>query len=215
MRNDVFTPNIRSLIVKTLIVKDLMVPIAEYATVTQGSTLYDAVLALEKAHAEFNYEHTPYHHRAVLVQDSKKRVIGILSQFDVLRGLEPENEKREELQDIAKFHFSPNLIAEMREQYRMSRIVLEDLYQEASARKVEDYMQSPSENQYVDENASLDTAIDRFDGIHQGLLVAREKDIVGVLRLSDVFLAVCRAMKDGAQRTTKDSKQKTAKKDTT
>lgn len=35
--------------VKTIIVKDLMVPLEEYATVHEGATLYEAVLALEKA----------------------------------------------------------------------------------------------------------------------------------------------------------------------
>ena len=46
------------------IVKDLMVPISEYATVAKGSTLFEAVLALEKAQEE--YDHSKYHHRAVL-----------------------------------------------------------------------------------------------------------------------------------------------------
>lgn len=35
-------------------VKELMVPLSEYATVPVGSTLFDAVLALEKAQEEFD-----------------------------------------------------------------------------------------------------------------------------------------------------------------
>ena len=34
-------------------VKELMVPLSEYATVPVGSTLFDAVLALEKAQEQF------------------------------------------------------------------------------------------------------------------------------------------------------------------
>ena len=37
------------------IVKDLFVPISEYATVPKGSTLFEAVLALEKAQEEFEH----------------------------------------------------------------------------------------------------------------------------------------------------------------
>ena len=48
---------------KRYLVKDLMVPISEYATVPQGSTLSEAVIALEKAQEEYN--HTHYRHRAV------------------------------------------------------------------------------------------------------------------------------------------------------
>ncbi len=51
-------------------VKELMVPLSEYATVPEGSTLFEAVLALEKAQEEF--DHTKYKHRGVLILDKKK-----------------------------------------------------------------------------------------------------------------------------------------------
>jgi CBS domain containing-hemolysin-like protein len=53
-------------------VKDLMVPISEYATVPEEATLYEAVLALEKAQEQ--YQHSLYSHRAVLILD--KNAIG-------------------------------------------------------------------------------------------------------------------------------------------
>jgi len=46
-------------------IKDLMVPLEEYATVSDSATLYEAVLALEEAQEKF--DHLPYKHRAVLV----------------------------------------------------------------------------------------------------------------------------------------------------
>ena len=36
-------------------IRDLMVPLAEYATVSETATLYEAVLALEKAQEEFDH----------------------------------------------------------------------------------------------------------------------------------------------------------------
>ena len=72
-------------------VKELMVPLSEYATVPEGSTLFDAVLALEKAQEEF--DHTKYKHRGILILNKKKRVIGKLGQLDVLRALEPKEEE--------------------------------------------------------------------------------------------------------------------------
>jgi len=48
-------------------VKTLMVPLSEYATVAQDATLYEAILALENAQAEF--DETRYRHRAMLVYD--------------------------------------------------------------------------------------------------------------------------------------------------
>ena len=61
---------------------------------------------------------------------------------------------------------------------------------------VEDYMKTPSEGECVEENTPLDTAIYQLvTGIHLSLLVTRNKEIVGVLRMSDVFAAVYHAMK--------------------
>ena len=71
-------------------VKDLMVPLSEYATVTEDATLFEAVLSLEEAQEKFENKHTRYRHRAILVLDKSDRVVGKLSQLDVLKALEPK-----------------------------------------------------------------------------------------------------------------------------
>ena len=73
---------------KTYIVKDLMVPLSEYATVSDDATLCDAILALEKAQEEF--DQTRYRHRAVLIYDKNQKIIGKISQLDALKALEPK-----------------------------------------------------------------------------------------------------------------------------
>ena len=75
---------------KSYSVKDLMVPLSEYATVTEDATLYDAVLSLEEAQEKFEDKHTRYRHRAILVLDKGGNVTGKLGQLDVLRALEPK-----------------------------------------------------------------------------------------------------------------------------
>ena len=58
-------------------------------------------------------------------------------------------------------------------------------------------MYSPSEGEYIAENAGLDEAIHQFIlGHHQSLLVTSGERIVGILRLTDVFAAVYHVMKD-------------------
>ena len=63
-------------------VKDIMVPLAEYATCSSEATLFEAVMALEKAQEEFHEE--KYRHRAILVYDQNKKIVGKVSQMDVL-----------------------------------------------------------------------------------------------------------------------------------
>jgi hypothetical protein len=52
---------------KTILVQELVVPLSEYATVSENASLYEAVLALELAQEEF--DHTKYRHRGILVLD--------------------------------------------------------------------------------------------------------------------------------------------------
>jgi CBS domain-containing protein len=176
-------------------VKELMVPISEYATVSVGSTLSEAVVALEKAQEE--YCHTQYSHRAVLVLDKNKQVVGKVSQLDFLRSLEPKDEEIERIKNIRKFGFSSKSIALLRDQYRLTTTPSKDLYTNAAKLKVEQFMQTHLEGEYVSEDTSLETAVHQLiSGHHLALLVTHAKKIVGVLRMSDVFAAAFHVMKE-------------------
>jgi len=181
--------------VEKFLIKDLMVPISEYATVSEGATLFDAYLALEKAQEE--YDHNKYRHRAVLVLDKNGRVMGKVGQLDVLRALEPKNEQVEMFEDIRKFNFSEAFILSLREQHLMEGEPLADICRKAGRIKVENLMQTPTEGEFIDENASINTSIHQLvRGSHMSLLVTRRGDIVGILRLTDVFAAIFHIMKE-------------------
>jgi CBS-domain-containing membrane protein len=177
------------------LVKELMVPLSEYATVPEGSTLFDAVLALEKAQEEF--DHTKYKHRGVLILDQEKRVIGKLGQLDVLRALEPKDEDPEEINELSQFGFSSKFIQNLRKHRRLRATPLKDLCGKASKLKVEDFMLAPSEGEFIEQEASLEIAVSQLVmGPHLSLLVTKDKKIVGVLRLTDTFAAVFHTMKE-------------------
>jgi len=181
--------------VSDYLVKELMVPLSEYASVPEGSTLFDAVLALEKAQEEF--DHTKYKHRGVLILDKDKRVIGKLGQLDVLRALEPKGEDLGEINGLNQFGFSSNFVQKLRKQRRMKATPFKDLCSIASQLRVEDFMQTPSEGEIIDQEASLEMAVMQLvTGHHISLLVTRNKEIIGVLRLTDAFAAVFHTMKE-------------------
>ncbi len=60
--------------VEKFLIKDLMVPISEYATVTVGTSLIDAIQTLERA--QKIYTTSKYQHRAVLVLDEMAGLSG-------------------------------------------------------------------------------------------------------------------------------------------
>ena len=177
------------------LVKDLMVPISEYATVPEGATLFQAVLQLEKAQEEF--DHTKYRHRAVLVMDKNRNVIGKLSQLDVLRAIISGDKQMEEVEEISRYGFSTNFIAAMREQQRMKDRSLKEICMAPARMRVEDFMQTPSAGEHIAADASLDNAIFQLSqGPYLSLMVTEKDKIVGIVRLSDVFAAIFHAMKE-------------------
>jgi len=181
--------------VSDYLVKELMVPLSEYATVPQGSTLFDAVLALEKAQEEF--DHTKYKHRGVLILDKDKQVIGKLGQLDVLRALEPKDEDPQEIKELSQFGFSSKFVQNVRKHRRLQATPLKDLCSKAFKLKVEDFMQAPSEGEFIEEEASLEIAVLQLvAGRHLSLLVTKDNKIVGVLRLTDTFAALFHTMKE-------------------
>ncbi len=179
---------------KNFQVKDLMVPISEYATVVIGTSLLDAVKTLEQA--QESYSTSKYQHRAVLVLDGNERVVGKISQLRALKAIESDFTAYSDIEQLEMFHFSDKYIAQLRDLYRShGKVLSSDSLREASTKKVEEFMQTPSAGEFVSENCSLDTAIHRLvAGTHLSLLVTRNEKIVGILRISDVFAAVFHEM---------------------
>ena len=175
-------------------VKDLMVPLSEYATVAKGRTLFEAVQALEKAQEEF--DHTKYRHRGVLILDDEGLVIGKLSHLDALRALEPaDQDEANGLDELSQLGFSDKFVRDISLKKRMQAEPLKELCRRAQTLKVEDFMQATAEGQCIDQEASLDLAIHQLVfGNHLSLLATKNDKIVGILRLADVFAAVYHSM---------------------
>lgn len=176
-------------------VKDLMVPISEYATVPMGTSLLEAINVLERAQEA--YTQSKYQHRAILVLDAEGTVVGKIGQLRVLKAIETRPDLDSELEELKAFNFSEQYIAQQREQFRLGGTIMRTEELKIAARKkVEEFMQKPMPSEIVPEDASLDTAIHKLvAGTHLGLLVTREDKIVGILRIADVFAAVYHEMK--------------------
>ena len=181
---------------KSYPVKDLMVPLSEYATVTEDATLYEAVLALEEAQEKFEDKHTRYRHRAILVLGKDGNVVGKLSQLDVLKALEPKYDGMIQGEGSHRYGFTKQFMQSMLEDYQLFADPLSDICCKAGEQSVKKFMNTPSEGEFVPEDASLDVAVHQLIlGRHQSLLVTRGDIITGILRLTDVFACVFHAMK--------------------
>jgi len=178
--------------VNSIKVKEIMVPLQEYGTVSQEATLYEAILQLEQADDQTR---TTCAHRAVLVTDDSGRVVGKLAHWEVLKGLEPKYNEVSELR-MSRFGLDKTYLKSLMAQYELLNKPLEDLCKKAARIKVKELMSTSMESDYINEEASLNEAIHQMImDRHQYLLATREKEVVGVVRLSDIFLKVCHMIK--------------------
>ena len=69
-------------------IRELMLPLSDYAVVSHEATLVEALEALKSASERIQVDRLPP--RAVLVIDEHKKIIGQMGHLDFLRALEPK-----------------------------------------------------------------------------------------------------------------------------
>ncbi len=173
-------------------VKDLMLPLREYAVVSQEATVLEALRALDQAQA--NLSEGRQKHRAVLIVDEQQNVVGKLGHLGFLKALEPKYDKLGDLQMLSRSGMSEEFLSSMMKSLSMWQDSLSDICRRARSKKVKDVMRPVTEN--IDEDASLSEAIHKFLMYETlSLLVIRGTKVVGIIRLSDLFDEVARNIK--------------------
>lgn len=179
---------------KSISVKEIMVPLAEYATVPEDATLFEAIIALEEAQAK--QAKTPYSHRAILVFNRENKIVGKIGQVDVLRALEPKYGKIIDSGSLSRFGYTAPFLKSLVDQYQLWDKPLNDICKKAGKLKASSFMVTPTAGEYISEESSLDEAIHLIVmGNHQSLLVKKGDEITGILRLVDLFYKVSETIK--------------------
>jgi CBS-domain-containing membrane protein len=172
-------------------VKDIMVPISDYATVQEDSNLMETIKSLENQTMKFGSG--PYRHRAVLVVNKKNEVVGKVSQVDIMRALEPNYQKIGSDLYLSRYGFSSDFMKAIAKQFKLWDRSLESMCDQARKTTVKDVMYTPADHQKVSDKDSLILAMHQIVmGQHQSLLVTEGsgKNIIGILRSTDVFNAL-------------------------
>ena len=173
-------------------VKDLMTPLEGYAVVDENATLLDAINALDEAQKKLAPGRQK--HRAVLVIDKNKKIIGKIGHLAFLKALEPKYDIMGDLKNITSMGVSRTFVESLMANYQLFQDNLTDLCRRAATLPAKDVMRPVSES--IDENASLAEGIHAIV-MHQSLSipVTRKGEVVGLLRLSDLFEELTREMK--------------------
>jgi len=165
-------------------VRDLMLPLDEYAVVPEDATIREALFALDKAQQYVQPGKEP--HRAVLVTDRSGRIIGKIGHLAFLRALEPKYNIMGDVEKLANVGVSVDLINKMMESYRFWQDDMSMVCRRAKSIRVKDVMRPAEES--IDENQTLTEALHRIIMWQSlSILVKRGEKVVGIIRLSDLF----------------------------
>jgi CBS domain containing-hemolysin-like protein len=171
-------------------VKELMIPLSDYATVKETDTLAQVIHALKQAQTTPDIRHR---HRAVLVFGENKRIVGKLGYRGILKALEPKYHQFERAEDteaigLSRFGFNYEFLHSLVDRLELWDEPMEALVKQASGLLVKEIMSRPGSEEYVDLNAPLAEALHQFIlGCHQSLLVKDKDRVVGIIRLADLF----------------------------
>ncbi|MCK9240888.1 hypothetical protein [Desulfocurvus sp.] len=169
-------------------IKELMIPIGEYVTVSTTDTLAQYFQALEADKAAKGGAHC---HRDALVMGPGGQVTGKVTMHDVFLALEPTYKSiMESMSDTSVL--TPDYLAGIYKDFNLWAKPLPRLCERAAQITVGDIMHKPGAAEFVDEADPVDVGLHRYVmGVHQPLLVrGPDGRVSGVLRFGDVFKRV-------------------------
>ncbi|MFC1554068.1 CBS domain-containing protein [candidate division KSB1 bacterium] len=172
-------------------IKDLILPVSEYVTINENSTLFDMIAVLNKAKKKTGGPANK--HSTVLIVDDEGHVIGEIDYLDFLQSLEPKYKEIRDPENFLHAGVSPDYMESTADTLRLWEDNVERINARAKSIKITDVMRPTRE--HIDENASLLEAAHRFVMYHTLVLfVKRNNKITGLLRISDVYAEITRFM---------------------
>lgn len=179
----------------------LMIPVKNYASISAAATVLDGIQALEQAQ-RIETEQDPAHHRdrALLVMDDRGEVVGKLSMWAVIACLAPRFDHVEgnaaSSRAASRIGSARTIIESVMRGSHVWRSRVAVVAAKTGRLRVGDLVSAPRDDELIDEHASLEQAAHQLvGGRYLSLLVTSERRIVGVLRLVDVYEAVCVVIK--------------------
>lgn len=165
-------------------VRELMIPLRDYAVVPESATLAEVTGALREATTRLGPGRQPP--RAVLAVNADGQVAGQLGYLEFLKALEPKFQVLGDLDMLSRAGVRSDLIDAIADDLHMWQGTIADACRRARDVYIRDIMRPITES--IDESATLSHAIHKFI-IWQTprILVTRQSEVVGVLRLADLW----------------------------
>ena len=182
------------------IVKDLMVPVDDCGTVHQDKTIGEAIQTLKQTRDRQRVPEAAFKYRVLLVLDDDHRIVGKLGHTDIVLKIDPRYQGDERSHAIAHTStagLSPALLNSLVHWDSLWNESFEQRCRKVLKLSVKECMCAATCEDFVMETDLLEAAMHKLaTGRHHSLLVTRDDGVVGILRLTDVFEQIARAVGD-------------------
>jgi hypothetical protein len=169
----------------------LVVPLDEYAVVSHRATLREAMATLARVQETTGNDRKPP--QAVLVRDDNGRVIGKVGQLAFLKALQAGYRRPRQFEELHRAGVSSEQISSIIEHSKFLHDSFDDLCLHARSIPVTDAMDPVTES--VEETALLSAALQKIVARQMlSILVARQGEVVGLLRAVDLVDEALRVM---------------------
>ena len=173
---------------KKIFAKESMIPITDYVRVNKSDTLVGVLQALEDARQA--KEHA---HRDAIVVDDNGAFVGKVTMIDIFRALEPNYKKIAGGQSTGTL--TRNFVMKAVKEFNLWAEPEQSICQRGGQKTVADVMHLPESFEYIQEDETLEKALNLYVmGVHQPLIVKKGDTVTGILRFGDIFEVVRKAL---------------------
>lgn len=159
-----------------------MVSKDEYVTLKDSSSLYEAVMELNRQQKE-NGELA---HTTILIKNDSGKIVSHLNIFDVMRGIEP---KYNEVSSLSRFGISDDLVEQIFRESEPWAYPLDELCSKAPRILIKNIMLDFSKAEMIRVDDDLNRAMHRIvvNQLHSLMVFDENKEFSGILRSIDLF----------------------------
>jgi len=174
-------------------VKDIMIPVEEYATIKKDASLLDMVYILDESNKKLPEGHHKL--RSVLVTDLYGDIIGKIGHLVFLKALEPKYDRMTDFNKLSNAGLSSDFLQSIMSNLSLWDDIFIDISQRAKMIKVSEVMHPINES--VNENTSV------FEAIHKMIMwdalsipVTKESKVTGLIRQADLYREITAFIKE-------------------
>lgn len=170
---------------KEILVKDVMIPIANYVTVKPENHLPGLLRAIEQKRKS----EQAHAHRDAIVIDEEGRFVGKVTMLDIFRAL--DSGFRKIRKERGEQTLTDNFVQKAVQELNLWMDPVETVCQRGGKITVGEAMHAPDASEFIQESDTLEKALSYYVmGVHQPLIVKNGDDVTGVLRFGDLFEVV-------------------------